>query len=80
MNTDYEFGAHHLKTLQVACETWDRRQQARRQLDLEGLTVATEHGIKTHPAIAIEKDCSLVWLRCLRELNLEGVELPEELS
>jgi P27 family predicted phage terminase small subunit len=49
--------AHHLKLLQLACESWDRCQAARAQLDKDGLTVASERGdVRPHPCIAIERD------------------------
>jgi P27 family predicted phage terminase small subunit len=72
----YELQEHHLRLLQLACEAWDRAQQARAQIDRDGLTVSTaDGGIKTHPCIAIERDSRLGFARILRELDLD-VEPP----
>jgi P27 family predicted phage terminase small subunit len=72
----YILQEHHLRILQLACEAWDRSQQARERLDREGLTVpGAEGGIKTHPAVAIERDSRLAVARLVRELDLD-VEPP----
>jgi P27 family predicted phage terminase small subunit len=61
-----------LTTLRLACEALDRTEQARIVIDREGLTVATTDGaVKTHPAVAIERDSRLAALRAFRELGLE---------
>jgi len=78
INTDYTLSSHHLKLLQVACESWDRAQQARRTIDLEGLTVPSDKGVKTHPAIAIERDMRTLFARVVRELQLDTVEAPQQ--
>ena len=58
--------------LQLACEAWDRSQQARKRLDQEGLTVPGPEGeLKTHPAVAIERDARLAVARLVRELDLD---------
>jgi P27 family predicted phage terminase small subunit len=72
----YELQEHHLRLLQLACEAWDRAQQARAQIDRDGLTVSTaDGGIRVHPCIAIERDSRLGFARILRELDLD-VEPP----
>jgi P27 family predicted phage terminase small subunit len=68
----YELHEHHLRLLQLACEAWDRSQEARELLDREGLTVpGVEGGLKTHPAVAIERDSRLAVARLVRELDLD---------
>jgi P27 family predicted phage terminase small subunit len=62
---------HHLRLLQLACESWDRCQAARQILETEGLTVQNEAGIKPHPCIAIERDSRLAVARLIRELDLD---------
>jgi phage terminase small subunit len=48
---DYELEPHHERLLELACRAWDRAEQARVLLDLEGLTGADRHGVpKAHPA------------------------------
>ena len=73
----YFLEAHHLKTLQIAAEAWDRSRQARAVLDLEGLTTIDVKGVaRPHPCISVERDCAVRFLRSVRELNLDTA--PEE--
>ena len=68
----YVLQDHHLRLLRLTCEAWDRSQQAREVLDREGLTVrGAEGGLKTHPAVAIERDSRLAVARLVRELDLD---------
>jgi P27 family predicted phage terminase small subunit len=77
VNEQYDLEPHALLLLKVAAETWDRLQQAREVIDREGLTVPTKNGLKTHPAIGIERDSRLAFARIVRELNLDlPVEAP----
>jgi P27 family predicted phage terminase small subunit len=78
----FELESHHLRLLTIACESWDRREQAREALRTEGLTVRDVKGIvKTHPAVAIERDSTTIFIKALRELNLDipasGKQLPD---
>ena len=70
---DYCFEPHHLRLLQCASEAWDRMQQARRALAAHGgLTFEDgSGGIKSHPAVSIEKDARIAFARLVRELNLD---------
>jgi phage terminase small subunit len=52
--------------LQVALENCDRAQEAGKQIRSEGLIV----GGRRHPAIEIEKQANLIFLRSMRELGL----------
>src|SRR6516165_7976316 len=68
----YVLESHHLRVLQVCCESWDRLQQARRILAEEGLTIPTGTGSrKAHPAIAIERDAKSQFIAALRTLDLD---------
>jgi P27 family predicted phage terminase small subunit len=72
----YVLQEHHLRLLQLACEAWDRAQEAREQLGRDGLTVpGREGGLRAHPAVAIERDSRLAVARLVRELDLD-VEPP----
>ncbi|MCC7181171.1 MAG: P27 family phage terminase small subunit [Acidobacteria bacterium] len=76
---DYALADHQLRTLTAACEAWDRKDQARDVLTAEGLTFTTKHGEKRpHPAVAIERDARVAFLRAVRELALEGGDEPED--
>jgi P27 family predicted phage terminase small subunit len=68
----YVLAEHHLRLLQLACEAWDRAQQARAAIEREGLTIRTdEGGLKAHPAVGIERDSRLAVARFVRELDLD---------
>ena len=71
VTAEFELQSHHLKLLQAACESWDRYQSARKTLDAEGLTIATRHGAKAHPAIQVERDSRISFVRIVRELDLD---------
>lgn len=74
---EYVLESHHLRVLQSACESWDRCQEARKMLTREGLTTVDGKGaLKAHPAVAIERDARLAFLRALRELGLDAMD-PE---
>jgi P27 family predicted phage terminase small subunit len=75
---EYHLEAHHLRLLRLACEAWDRTQQAREILDRDGLTTQTETGgLKAHPCIGIERDARLAFARLLRELDLDAEPPPD---
>lgn len=71
---DYALETHHIRLLQAACESWDRMAQARRELEAHGaLTFADERGvIRTHPAVAVERDSTIRFARLVRELDLDA--------
>jgi P27 family predicted phage terminase small subunit len=68
---------HHVMVLTAAAEAWDRLQQARAIIAREGIAVKTRDGQKVHPAIQIERDSRLAFLRALRELDLD-VQAPAD--
>jgi len=69
---DYSLEPHHVRLLSLACEAYDRTQQARELLDRDGPVMVTDGGLKTHPAVAIERDARLAFARLLRELDLDS--------
>ena len=70
---DFDLEALHMRLLRLDCECWDRCQQAREQLDRDGLTIATaDGGLKAHPCVAIERDARLAFARLVRELDLDA--------
>jgi P27 family predicted phage terminase small subunit len=76
VQADYALEPHHQHLLRLACEAWDRCQQARAMIDAEGLTIRDDRGnLRAHPAVAIEKDARTAFARLLRELDLD-VEAP----
>ena len=72
VHLDYQLEPHHTRLLTLAGESWDRCQQAREAVDMDGITVKTgDGGIKAHPAIGIERDARLAFARLVRELDLD---------
>jgi phage terminase small subunit len=64
--------------LQLACEAWDRAQEARAAIALEGLTINTpKGGMRPHPAIKIENDSQIRFARFVRELDLDTEPPPD---
>ncbi len=73
----YELDEHHLRVLTVALEAWDRKEEARRTLKKEGLVFHDRFGApRKHPAVSIEENARLAFLRCMRELDLDGEPEP----
>ncbi len=71
--TTYELDDHHLRLLRLACEAWDRGQQAREAIDTEGLTYTDRFDIpRARPEIAIERDARIAFARLIRELGLDS--------
>jgi phage terminase small subunit len=71
---DYEgFESHHIKLLILACESWDRCQQARRELAGAGsLTFIDRWGQpRAMPQIQAEATAKISFARLLRELCLD---------
>src|SRR6478609_9529962 len=74
--TDYDLESHHLKLLQLACESWDRAAEARKAVAKDGLVHRDRHGnLRPHPGVQIERDSRTLFARLLRELSLD-VEEP----
>jgi P27 family predicted phage terminase small subunit len=75
---EFELLPSDLKVLQAAAESWDRAQQARREVEADGLTVEDRWDQKkTHPSVNVERDARAAFVRCVRELRLDGVEPAE---
>jgi P27 family predicted phage terminase small subunit len=69
----YVFDPHHVRLLTTACEAWDRMNQARELLASEGVTYVDRFGApRCHPAVAIERDSRIAFVRTVRELNLDA--------
>jgi phage terminase small subunit len=69
---------HQLRTLQCACEAWDRKEQARAALNEHGLSYVDDRGmVRARPEVAVERDSRVAYLRAMRELKLD-VEPPQQ--
>ena len=69
---DFALEPHHVHLLTLACEAWDRGQQARAILDAEGLTYLDRFDApKARPEVSVERDSRVAFARLLRELDLD---------
>lgn len=70
--TDYDLDEHHRILLVKACESLDRVEEARALIAKEGLTYRDRFGgLKSHPAVAIERDHKIIVARLFREMGLD---------
>ena len=75
---EWELDEHHRRLLTLACESWDRGQQARGVLKRKGAYYVDRFGQpKDHPAVAVERDARIAFARLLRELDLDTQPPPE---
>jgi P27 family predicted phage terminase small subunit len=69
---EYELELHHVRLLTLAAEAWDRCQEARERIALDGPYQANRWGeLRAHPAVGVERDSRLQFARLLRELALD---------
>ena len=74
---DYDLEPHHLRILQLACEAWDRKEDAREQMRKDGIVIpGRTGGVRQHPGIAIERDCALRFSALVRQLGLDEEAQP----
>jgi P27 family predicted phage terminase small subunit len=73
---DHELDTHQLRSLQVICEAWDRKEEARKALKQHGLVYQDDKGMfRPRPETQIERNSMIMFLRGIRELGLK-VEPP----
>ena len=64
--------------LQTALEAYDRMQQAKAQVDGDGITVTTASGlVKPHPSLRTEKEAGSRFLQAWRQIGF-GLDPPAE--
>jgi P27 family predicted phage terminase small subunit len=69
---EYDLEPHAVELLAAACEQLDRAAAAREMIAAEGLTTVDRFGqVKPHPAVGIEKEAHLAFMRLRRELNVD---------
>jgi P27 family predicted phage terminase small subunit len=70
-----EFGivdAGGLAVLEQGLRSWERAEQARRQLDREGLTFRDRWGqARPNPALPVERDARAAFLSAIKQLQIE---------
>jgi phage terminase small subunit len=68
----YELEEHHTRILTLACEAWERSQEARITLNKLGMVYIDRfNSPKARPEVAIERDASILFARLVRELDLD---------
>lgn len=69
---EYVLESHQIRLLTLACEAFDRGQQAREIIKKEGMVFNDRYGCpKPRPEIAIERDSRTSFARLIRELRLD---------
>lgn len=68
---DYDLEPWHVRVLIEALQSLDRAEQARRQLDSDGLTVDGRFGPRPHPLLAVERDSRASFARLMKQLGLD---------
>ena len=71
VTSDYELEPWHIGILTEALQSRDRAEQARRQLDADGLTVEGRFGPRPHPLLSVERDHRATFARLLKSLGLD---------
>lgn len=71
----YSLEEHHVCLLTLACESLDRVEQAREIIAKQGPVVLDRFGsVRRHPAVGIELDNKIAFVRLIRELGLDVAE------
>lgn len=71
----YELTDAELRLLRLACEAWDRTQQAREALAKHGLVITDRYGqARPRPEVAIERDSRAAFARLVAQLALPDEE------
>jgi P27 family predicted phage terminase small subunit len=70
--SEYDFQAHELKLLRLACEAWDRAQQARKAIGRHGLTYESRphNAPRQRPEVAIERTAQRNFSTLMRQLGI----------
>jgi len=80
ISNTYELEEHHLKILALASQCLDRLDQARSQIESEGIFLKSRFDkLYLNPATKLEKENKVLFARLIRELNLD-IELPKGLG
>ena len=76
--SEYALEEHHIRLLALACEAFDRGEQARAVIAKLGMTYSDRYGCpKPRPELAVERDSRTAFARLTRELDLDCGQLAE---
>ena len=66
---------HHVRLLTLACEAWDRCQEARGAIAKHGMIYEDRFGSpRLRPELGVERDSRAAFARLLRELGLDVID------
>jgi P27 family predicted phage terminase small subunit len=72
IQSEFDVEEHHFDLLEAACVQLDRASAARAVIAVEGITAKDRFGQpKEHPAVSVERNAALSFLRLQRELGLD---------
>ncbi|MDP9202720.1 MAG: P27 family phage terminase small subunit [Gemmatimonadota bacterium] len=73
----YELAEHHVRILALACQAWDRAEEARQRLAKDGTIYIDRFGApRKHPSVSVEEQARLAFARLIAQLDLEGESNP----
>jgi phage terminase small subunit len=76
--SDFVLESHHFRLLVLACQAWDRGDDARAALVESGSVFLDRFGQpRARPEVAIERDARIAFARLVRELALD-VDEPND--
>jgi P27 family predicted phage terminase small subunit len=72
---EYDFqDAGGLQLLEIYCRAFDRAQECRKQIDIDGMQVKDRFGqLKAHSLLTAEKESRAIMLSALRQMNLDVI-------
>lgn len=74
---NYELAEHHFRILALACQAWDRAEEARQRLEKDGTIYIDRFGApRKHPSVSVEEQARLAFARLIAQLDLEGEANP----
>lgn len=69
---------HHRRLILLAAQAWDKAEEARKILEKEGIIYHDRFGApRPHPAVAIERNAQIAFLRMVRALNFNSEEIKK---
>ena len=74
---DFELEPHHTRLLEMAAQSWDLYEAARKAISKNGLTIVDRYGQrKSAPEVDICRQAKISFARLIRELALDDAPPP----
>ena len=72
VHSEYELQDHHVRLLTLACEAYDRANEARETIASQGFYFTDRFGSpRKHPAVSVAEAATIAFARLCRELDLD---------